>query len=344
MSEFINDDSSYITIGNLEEARSYNGVDPFPLTLIPGSDNDSNNVDKLSNWLKSSHDKIDNLLRKYSGILFRDFDIKNGEEFHKVVEALDYKGMPYVGGAAVRTQITERVFTANESPSSENIPFHHEMAQTPHPPTHLFFYCERPATTDGQTPLLKSHLVYENMIKQYPLFMAELETKGLKYVRIMPKEDDPTSAIGRGWKSTFNANTIEEAEAKLKELGSTWEWLNDKEECVKTVTAIIPAIRTDDEGLNRTNQKMFFNSLVAAYTGWNDSRNVGERAVLLGDDTPCDKAALEGACKIMNDLLVSFLWKEGDVLLLDNRTTMHSRRPFTGPRRILASLARDHNR
>jgi hypothetical protein len=38
--------------------------------------------------------------------------------------------------------MTDRVFTANESPSSENIPFHHEMAQTPHPPTHLFFFCE----------------------------------------------------------------------------------------------------------------------------------------------------------------------------------------------------------
>ena len=35
----------------------------------------------------------------------------------------------YEGGAAVRTQITENVFTANESPSSEKIPFHHEMSQ-----------------------------------------------------------------------------------------------------------------------------------------------------------------------------------------------------------------------
>jgi hypothetical protein len=29
----------------------------------------------------------------------------------------------YIGGAAVRTQLTTRVFTANESPSSEKIPF-----------------------------------------------------------------------------------------------------------------------------------------------------------------------------------------------------------------------------
>jgi len=336
------EDECYINIGNIKESRIFND-NVFPLTLIPGSNNDSNDVDNLSVWLNNNHNIIDNLLRKYNGILFRGFDIKNGIEFHKVVESLNYNTMPYVGGAAVRTQITDRVFTANESPSSENIPFHHEMAQTPHPPTHLFFFCEIPATTDGQTPILLSNLVYETMLKEYPQFMNDLEKKGLKYVRIMPKEDDPTSAIGRGWKSTFQANTIEEAEIKIKELGSTFEWLNDKDECIKTTTAILPAIKMD-EGPNRTNLKMFFNSLVAAYTGWNDSRNIGENAVLLGDDTPCDKEALNGACKIMEDLLVSFYWNNGDVLLLDNRTTMHSRKPFTGPRRILASLARDHSR
>jgi hypothetical protein len=37
--------------------------------------------------------------------------------------------MHFTGGAAVRTQITDKVFTANESPSSEKIPFHHEMSQ-----------------------------------------------------------------------------------------------------------------------------------------------------------------------------------------------------------------------
>lgn len=58
------------------------------------------------------------------------------------------------GGAAVRTQITERVFTANESPSSEKIPFHHEMSQVPEPPTHLFFYCQTPPEEGGEVKLL----------------------------------------------------------------------------------------------------------------------------------------------------------------------------------------------
>jgi hypothetical protein len=58
--------------------------------------------------------------------------------------------MAYIGGAAVRTQITSRVFTSNESPPSEKIPFHHEMSQVPEPPTHLFFYSEIPAEVGGE--------------------------------------------------------------------------------------------------------------------------------------------------------------------------------------------------
>ena len=41
---------------------------------------------------------------------------------------------------------------------------------------------------------------------------------------------------------------------------------------------------------------------------------------------------------------MAFKWEKGDVILIDNRTVMHSRRPFEGPRRILASLVLDPDR
>jgi len=135
------------------------------------------------------------------------------------------------------------------------------------------------------------------------------------------------------------------AEAALLKLGSSWEWQEDGS--LKTVTATVPAIRTDDQpaGAERTNEKVFFNSVVAAYTGWNDCRNEGSKAVLLGGDGAearyLDAAAMEAAVRVMDEACVTFPWRAGDVLLLDNRTVMHSRRPFEGQRRILASLARD---
>lgn len=168
---------------------------------------------------------------------------------------------------------------------------------------------------------------------------------------------------------------IDGAECALKALGSSWEWLPDGS--LKTVTSTVPALRVDDQpaSAERSGQKTFFNSLVAAHTGWNDSRNVGERAVVLGEGIGgessgattntissssssnrnrgnsekeeeeemrfLDADAVASAVEVMQEVSVAFPWHAGDVLLLDNRTVMHSRQSFQGPRRILASLARD---
>ena len=122
---------------------------PFPLCISP----DTSSVvtfESFKEWLQGHQDELDNLLREYKAVYFRNFPVENVNEFDEVVQATGYKDMPYVGGAAVRTVVTPRVFTSNESPPSEKIPFHHEMAQVPQPPTHLFFYCEIPTESGGE--------------------------------------------------------------------------------------------------------------------------------------------------------------------------------------------------
>ena len=79
--------------------------------------------------------------------------------------------------------------------------------------------------------------------------------------------------------------------------------------------------------------------MVAAYTGWVDSRNDPRRAVIVGDGTAVDGEALEATAVAMTEESVAFRWQEGDMLWLDNRLVMHARRPYEGPRRILASIA-----
>lgn len=134
---------------------------------------------------------------------------------------------------------------------------------------------------------------------------------------------------------------VEEAEEALRKLGSTWEWCANDD--LRTISATLPAIRLDT-GIGRSEQKTFFNSIIAAYTGWNDSRNVGREAVVLADGRALDERFMTDVVDLMEQCAVAIPWEQGDLLLLDNRTAMHSRRPFTGPRRILASLVRDQSR
>lgn len=159
-----------VTAVESHHQRQVDGVD-FPLILSPVTSQFD-----ICEWLRSHRQEVDDLLRQHKAVFFRGFEIlAEVGDFHNAVEALDYATMDYVGGAAVRTQLTPRVFTANESPSSENIPFHHEMAQTPHPPTHLFFFCDVPAQTGGETPILVSHEVYDRLRELHPHVLDDIE-------------------------------------------------------------------------------------------------------------------------------------------------------------------------
>ena len=73
--------------------------------------------------------RVESLLREAGAVLLRGFPAWTTADFDGAMEALGYEELPYVGGAAPRTDVVGRVFTANESPPDQKIPFHHEMAQ-----------------------------------------------------------------------------------------------------------------------------------------------------------------------------------------------------------------------
>ena len=307
-----------------------NGV-VFPLALTPGSNDTS--FTTLTDHVHTHRAYLLNAAKTHGAVLLRGFTQDSAEGFANVAEALHLTKYPYVGGAAPRTDVVrDVVFTTNESPPSEPIPFHHEIAQVPDPPAYILFYCDVEPAKGGETPIIRSDQVCDYFFQEYPDFAAEVEAKGVKYIRVMPLENDTTSAIGRSWKATFQCTTKEEAEAAMTAIGTTWEWLDNGD--VRTTSAAVPAIRTDQ----RSGRKMFFNSMVAAYTGWIDSRNDPKKAIVLGDDSPVNGAALLKVAEFQRDHRICFQWKKGDIILIDNFVTMHSRNTFERPRRILAAI------
>ncbi|MCL7034688.1 hypothetical protein MKW94_028773 [Papaver nudicaule] len=285
-----------------------------------------NNIQQQKPWLES-------LVHTNGALLLRGFPVYTASDFNQVVEAFGYEELPYVGGAAPRTNIVGRVFTANESPPDQKIPFHHEMAQVPEYPTKLFFYCEEEPGNGGETPIVLSYVIYEKMKVRFPEFVEKLDKDGLIYTRILGAEDDPSSPIGRGWQSTFLTKDKSIAEERAARLGMKLEWTEDG---VKSIMGPIPAIK-DDKTRGR---KIWFNSMVAAYTGWKDCRNDPVKAVTFGDGTPLPSDVIHECLKLLEEECVAIPWQKSDILLIDNLAVLHSRRPFNPPRRILASLCK----
>lgn len=322
----------------IDDQREF-GNTRFPYVLSPTQNESETNksittIEETCAWIMANKTRLSDLLFEQGAILFRGFPLKGALDFDKFVGAFDKEPLPYVGGAAPRKVVTHRVFTANESPPDQPIPFHHEMAQVPSFPRELYFFCETAPSSGGQTPLVLSNKVYRRMLEQFPQFVKDLEEKKVLYTRVLPNGDDLESPIGRGWQSTFQTEDQNEAERKCREQGTTFEWLADG--CLKTVSAPLPAIKEDP----RNGNKVWFNSIIAVYRGWRDSRNDPMKCITFGDGTPMPADVMDGLEAILEDLAADVTWQSGDVYLVDNLQVLHARRPFTPPRRILASLVK----
>ncbi|CAI5977263.1 unnamed protein product [Closterium sp. NIES-64] len=219
------------------------------------------------------------------------------------------------------------------------------VGRVPEYPTRLLFFCQVPPATGGETPILPSCELTRRLAVKHPSFIAQLRAKGLLYVRVLPEEDDPSSAIGRGWKSTFLTDSREEAEEKAAKLGVKLEWQADGS--VRTVSGPIPALRVDTRPLPSLSTKprvaqeevrdeqvreeevgegevreaesweeevreAWFNSMVAAYTGWKDVRNDPTKAVTFGDGEVLPGEAVLAVEEEMERLAVAVPWRRGE--------------------------------
>lgn len=314
----------------------------------------------LLEWVTASRSLVDNALLAHGGLLLRGWPVRDAVAFDTLMHALGVLPKPYVGGAAVRHVVHGGVFTSNESPPSETIPFHHEMALVASPPSRIAFFCERPAASGGETSILLSGELCARVAARVPEFCERLEAEGLVYHRVLSEEDDAASAQGRGWKSTYAA-TKESAEAAMRTTVrsarclrfstrfsyriappstdavvpqgvSSWQWREDGS--LRTSTSALPAFKTDP----RTGERLFFNALAAVYLGWTDARNAGPDSVRFGGGGALPAEDVRAVAKEMAALAVDIPWRQGDVMLLDNSRVMHARRPFAPPRRILAYI------
>ncbi|CAJ1439968.1 unnamed protein product, partial [Effrenium voratum] len=317
--------------GSIPEQRPLHGHD-FPLVLTPATGATACEQG-LAAWCGRRSKELRRLLLQHGAVLFRNCGVSSAQDFAEVTRAMGCEGYDYVGGAAPRTEVVKGVvFTSNESPPDQPIPFHHELAQSPTPPSYILFCCDVECRQGGATPIIPSDEVADFFMQSFPDFAAEVQAKGVRYIRTMPEVTDPSSAQGRSWAETYAVTTREEAEEAMRKQGTSWEWLPNGD--CRTTTSVLPALRVDE----RTGRHVFFNSMVAAFTGWNDARNVGEKAVVLGDFTPVDKKALNAVARFMLEKEVAFAWKKGDILIVDNTRVLHSRQSFEPPRRVLAAL------
>ncbi|VEU38836.1 unnamed protein product [Pseudo-nitzschia multistriata] len=354
---------------------------PFVLSPSLRKDNGDATVrietpEDAARFVRNHRTAIDQMLEERGAVLFRGFPLETPDDFNAFVEAFDgYTDLSYEKSMsfAVRTKLAHRICTTNEGKSG-GLVFHHEQAQTPLWPSHVFFCCQLPARPGdgGETGIVSSPLVYDELRRRHPGFCSKLEAEGVRYTVFAGPRQDPSKGAGRSWKSFFHASTREECERKMGLGGWTWEWgvgpsnasASVGSDFLKCTTPVLEAVKK----VGNSGRKCFFNQLIATTAnalefgrkgGGDQTHRNGydplvdvptqegiDECVRFGNGDPVSLEVLLEAKEICEELAIDVRWQKGDVVLLSNYLMMHARRPWKGPegtRKLLASLVQEEH-
>lgn len=299
----------------------------LPLLVTP------NHADlDLRAWLMSSRQTIDENRRRHGGILFRGFRISSPQQFQAVAEALCTHLFTEYGDLA-RQEVSDKIYGSTVYPADKEIRFHNESSHMHQWPLKIIFHCARAAATGGATPILDSRRV-AGLLSQKT--REKFQLKGIRYVRCF------SEGLDVDWRIFFRSSSRMEVEAQCRRANFGFEWRGHDS---LQVWKVCPAFRVHPE----TGEEVFFNQVLihhpaALEQGVRQSllRLFGEehmpRDARYGDGSRIEDSVVEEVINACRESAVSFPWQEGDILLLDNMLTAHSRSPFTGERRILVAL------
>jgi alpha-ketoglutarate-dependent taurine dioxygenase len=301
----------------------------LPLRLTPNADVD------LVAWAQANVDHLEAELRRYGAILFRGFGVGSTGELERFAGVFTDELLNYIEGSSPRVMLADKVYTSTEYPPEYPISLHNELSYAHKWPAKLFFYCEQPPESGGETPIADGRRILELLP---PDLIDRFERKGVRYIRKMHGGD----GAGLSWKTVFETDDREFVESYCREGEITYRWTEDGGLWTSQ----------DRPGVIRhpkTGERVWFNQA----DQWHPS-NLGEelaRAMYAvadreslplnvehADGTPIALEDLETVRATFRDAAVRFPWEKGDVLLVDNTMVSHGRMPFTGRRRVVVSM------
>ncbi|GAA6017756.1 hypothetical protein JCM10207_000486 [Rhodosporidiobolus poonsookiae] len=326
---------------------------PFPLALAADP-----SIDSLDAFVSAVDKVVEDgalipLLNRHGGaILFRNTPARTPEDFSRIVHAFKL-GTPHeeLGNPVIRNLLAKNVATANEGPSTAPVFPHSEFGWSAHYPAFISFFCRSPAEKGGETPIDSGAEVFARLQAEVPEFVEELAEKGITYKYQYLEKINPGSNLGNSIERAYpNAGVLPsddqataraKIESQIRLHAKEWEWQEDGS---LSVTHRLSSIRRAPfSGLpvyfgNLTSMYMLAKKWDALEPPYRGTDGAFHHLPTYGDGTAIPLPYLQKTEEIIYDIRVLVDWQLGDVLLLDNHLVQHAREPWTGDRRVLASL------
>jgi len=305
----------------------------LPLLIAPESETERS-AESLLGWIEQERDGIAERLKKSGAVLFRGFDLAGADTFKKAVMKFQHELQNYIEGQSQRDKISDKIYNSTYYPPEERITLHNELSYTENPPRYLFFFCERPATEGGETPIVDCRKLLEKIA---PETLAPFREKGVRYVKNM----HGGKGFGKSWQEHFESEDRTNVEAYLGSHDVDFEWLDDSTLRTRQER---PSVTRHPE----TGEEIWFNQ--ASLWHVSDQGKRGKTLLrMLGEDHLATHAYFGGGDRIEEPLLEEirratwdeatiFPWRKGDLLFVDNYLVAHGRNAYSGDRLLLVAM------
>lgn len=287
---------------------------------------------EMHDWAADRAAALEDDLRAHGAILFRGVRLEGTEDLESFAR-LFCSELFDGNGEHPRTASNRAVYTPTFYPEGRKLLWHHENSFNRSWPLKILFGCLKPADTGGETPIADSRQVYRRLDAS---IRRRFEDRGVMYVR------NYHANLGLDWQTVFQTTSAGEVEARCRQEGMLFEWTAEgalRTRWIRPATVTHPV----------TGEASWFNQAQHWHPACLDPRTRETmmetfapedfpRHCYYGDGTPIDDAVMTAILDLYQDLEITFAWRRGDVLLLDNVSVAHARNPYSGERKLLVAM------
>jgi alpha-ketoglutarate-dependent taurine dioxygenase len=321
-------------------ARPFDAHQSLPVVADLGGADRSDPV----GWATRHRDEIESHLHRSGAMLIRGFEVPSADVFRSVCAAICPELRNYAGGDSPRTGVADQVYTSTEYPAHLEVFLHNELSYAGWSPDRLFFCCMVPAPSGGETHLADGREILRRLD---PDVRDRFDRRGITYLQHLWDADDEPG-IGKSWQETFETRDRGEVETYLRGSGMEFEWTDVGIRTAATHPAVVEHAVTGERCWHNQADQWHreIDSVKVSFGGADDTRIDPRTAgvetlgnhVTFGDGSEIDVADLMHVRAVSQSCEATFPWQTGDILAIDNVLAMHGRKPFTGPRRVLAAM------
>ena len=285
-------------------------------------------------WAAEHREALRAVVTEHGSVMVRGLDLRNVAEVEAVFRQLANRLMIEKEAFASRRIYSDGVYSSATWPANQPMCMHHELSYTLEFPGLMLFACLSAPTRGGATAVSDSRTVLDALPAD---LVARFERDGWMLTRSYNDE------IGASVAEAFGTDDRGAVESYCRANGIGFAWQPDGG--LRTWQRRSAVVHHPVTG-----QRCWFNQ-IAFLNEWTIDPEVREYLVemygadglpfntLFGNGDPIGADVVQLLNQIYEENTVREPWQAGDLMLVDNIRTAHSREAYEGPREILVGMA-----